>query len=241
MNLKKDKILITGSTRGIGLALLRKFHSEGFTVYGTGTNRTSIESAQKVIPNVRYFVYDSKETSLESLAKEIEINEINVLINNSGIQYNDSFEEEGDLSDRMRKELEINFLFPALLIHRILPVFLKKENSKILNLTSALSFVSRKNVLMYSSSKAALSRFTRSLALQLKEYKNIQVVEVIPPLVATDMTKGRVLKGTMSAEKFASEFYRSYQKGKKEFYIGKTGLLHLISKFSGKLAERIVR
>ena len=123
------------------------------------------------------------------------------------------------------------------LITLLLPVLNAHSNAAIVNVSSGLGLVPKMSAPVYCGTKAGIHIFTKSLRYQLDK---IKVFEVLPPLVATDMTAGRG-KGKISPEQLVDEFIRGFAKDKLEMNIGKVKLLKRINRLVPRLAEKIMK
>lgn len=240
MKVSGNKILITGATAGIGKALTLKFLSLGNTIIAAGRNKESLQELAKLDSRIIPIVCDlSKMSELEKLTLQIENDhpDLNILINNAGIQYNYHFTEEEYLINKIDHEINVNFIAPLKLIAFLLPVLQMNENAAIVNVSSGIGLVPKMQAPVYCGTKAGIHIFSQSLRYQLQ---TIKVFEMIPPLVDTEMTKGRG-KGKISAEQVAEEFIKAFSKNQYEINIGKVKLLKLINRISPKLAQRIMK
>ncbi|MEJ8820258.1 SDR family oxidoreductase [Lacibacter sp. H407] len=240
MKVSGNKILITGATAGIGKALTLKFLSLGNTIIAAGRNKESLQELAKIDSRIIPVVCDlSKMSELEKLTLQIENvhPDLNILINNAGIQYNYQFTEEEYLINKIDHEINVNFIAPLKLIAFLLPVLQMNENAAIVNVSSGIGLVPKMQAPVYCGTKAGIHIFSQSLRYQLQTTK---VFEMIPPLVDTEMTKGRG-KGKISAEQVAEEFIKAFSKNQYEINIGKVKLLKLINRISPKLAQRIMK
>ena len=94
---------------------------------------------------------------------------------------------------------------------------------------------------MYNASKAGLHSFSKSMRWQLED-TCVRVFEVLPPMVATNMTAHRTVgKGKISSDQLAQEFWQGFVANQYEMLIGKTKLLQRIYRLSPALADRIMR
>jgi uncharacterized oxidoreductase len=85
-----------------------------------------------------------------------------------------------------------------------------------------------------------LRSFAKSLRAQLRNAQwNIEITEALPPLVDTDMTRGRG-RGKISAQTAARQIVEGIQAGKLEIYVGASALLRVINRISPALAEAIM-
>ncbi len=239
MILSNNKILITGGNKGIGLALAKKFLTLNNKVIITGRNKTDLSNVKKQFPEV--FTFQCDLANMEDLDKlslyiDNEHSDLNILINNAGIQYNYHFSEEKQFLSKIDYETKVNFLAPIKLTVLLLPILNLNTNSAVVNVSSALGIVPKKDASVYSANKAGVHSFSQSLRKQLTSTK---VFEILPSLVDTAMTKGRG-KGKISPEKLVDEFMVSFKKNKYEVNIGKVKLLRFLHRISPKLADKII-
>ena len=239
MKLQGNKILITGATAGIGEALLDKFLSLDNQIIALGRNEYKLKELAQLDERIIPFACDiSKAEHLDRLIMFIEQEhpDVNILINNAGIQYNYRFTEERQLLGKIEHEINVNFLAPIKLIALILPVLKRNNNTAIVNVSSGLGLVPKKQAPVYCGTKAGIHIFSKSLRYQLQDVK---VFEIIPPLVDTQMTMGRGRK-KISPEQLVDEFIDAFGKDKYEVSIGKVKLLKIINRLWPSMAERIM-
>jgi short-subunit dehydrogenase involved in D-alanine esterification of teichoic acids len=241
MKLSSNKVLITGGNKGIGFALARKFLALGNEVIVTGRNESDLHDVKHKFPNLHIFRCDlSRKEGLDQLVSFVanEHADLNVLINNAGVQYRYDVKSAPDLLIKSEEEVEINFLVPIKITWILLPLLMKNKNCAIVNVSSGLGFVPKKSAPVYCGTKAGIHMFTKALRDQLQE--NIKVFEVIPPLVDTAMTAGRGA-GKISPDDLAEEFIRGFSNDKIEMNIGKVKMLRLLHRVFPALAEVIMR
>ena len=185
MKLFNNKILITGGATGIGLALAEKFVKENNIVIVCGRRESALLEATTKIPSLLTRVCDltlanEREKLYEWIS--IEYNDLNVLINNAGIQNWMSI-SDSNFFQRAKEEIAINI---EAQVHMI-SLFLNLQSlTTIMNVTSGLSFVPLTKVPVYCATKAFLHSFTISIRHLLKS-KSIEVIELIPPALNTDL------------------------------------------------------
>jgi uncharacterized oxidoreductase len=231
-------VLITGGTSGIGLALAKQFLKQGNAVIVTGTNAQKAEAVKRELPTLTVELADMRDRhALEKLVYRYP--DINILVNNAGIQYNYEFADPAIAPEQITTELDINLLAPLYLTKLLLPQLLSHSTAAIINVTSGLGIVPKQSAPVYCASKAALHSFTKTLRWQL-EGTSVRVFEIIPPLVDTAMTQGRG-RGKITPEALVEEFWRDFKRDRHEMRIGKTKLLFVLQRFMPSLAERIMR
>ena len=185
MELANNKILITGGASGIGLGLTERFLKENNTVIVCGRRESVLKEVSDKYPSVITKVCDlSDEAERIELFSWVAENhgDLNVLVNNAGVQQWMDVTDEG-FFDRAKSEIATNIEAP---IH-LMSLFAKLKSLRtIINVSSGLAFVPFTKVPVYSASKAFLHSFTLSSRYLLKK-KNIEVIEVIPPALNTDL------------------------------------------------------
>lgn len=175
-------ILITGSTDGIGLETAKLLASEGHDVLLHGRNPEKLEKVQKTLLELKggdrveiYLADLSLMTNVEELAKAVaqKHSKLDVLINNAGV-YNapDPVTQEG-----LDVRFAVNAIAPYLLTQRLLPLL--GTSGRVINLSSAAQSTVQVEALAgkikltdgaaYAQSKLALTMWSRSLALSLKD------------------------------------------------------------------------
>ncbi|HEY41718.1 MAG TPA: SDR family NAD(P)-dependent oxidoreductase [Dehalococcoidia bacterium] len=202
MNTKDNTILITGGATGIGRSLAETFMSAGNEVIICGRRENRLNEVKTQWPQVHIRVCDvSKEKERESLYNWTRDNfkDINILINNAGIQIPIDLRKgvEALLDDE--SEIETNLVAPISLSVHFIPLLMEQEAAAIVNVSSGLAFVPTPFVPIYCATKAALHSFTVSLRYQL-EKTSVKVFEVVPPAVVTELhwrrTEGRSGRGS---------------------------------------------
>jgi uncharacterized oxidoreductase len=215
MKLAGNKILITGGATGIGLGLTERFIQEINSVIICGRRESALKEASDKFPSV---ITKTCDLSLESerigLYNWIAENhsDLNVLINNAGIQ-NWMSVSDSNFYQRANEEITTNVIAPIHLTNLFMNL---KSLNTIINVSSGLAFVPFSKIPVYCATKAFLRSFTLSLRHSLKS-TNIEVIEMIPPALNTDLGG----KGIHDAHPPVSEFVESVFKQMKE---GKTEL-----------------
>ena len=197
MNIHGNTILITGGATGIGYALARVFVREQNTVIVCSRNEEHLRQAKKNLPQLQTRRCDlSQETEIAALYDWVvaNFNDVNIVVNNAGIQRMIDFRKGPDDLLKYRvldgeDEIDINFKAYVYLASYFIPDLLKKREAAIVNVSSGLGFVPMVIVPVYSATKAAIHSFSVSLRHQLRETP-IKVFEVIPPTVDTNLDQG---------------------------------------------------
>jgi uncharacterized oxidoreductase len=206
MKTEGNTILITGGGTGIGLGLAKEFRSLGNQVIIAGRRRDVLDDAVKGNPGMTSYVVDLRNPDeIMSFSGKVlnDFPNLNVLINNAGVMKTENLLDERDWTD-MDATVATNFLGPLRLTTALLPSLLKQPRAAIVNVTSGLGFVPMATAPTYCATKAALHSYTESLRHQLKKTR-VEVVELIPPYVATRLMDGTEAPGAMPLDSYIAE------------------------------------
>jgi len=218
MNISSNKILITGGASGIGLGLTERFIKEGNTVIICGRREDILNDVAAAYPTVITRVCDlSRTDDRKALYQWVadEHPDLNVLVNNAGIQQWMSVSDD-DFFTRAKSELAVNIEAPL----ELTSLFINLPSlTTILNVTSGLSFVPLTKVPVYSATKAFFHSFTLSLRALLAP-KNIEVIEVIPPALNTDLGGKGLHDQAPPVSAFIDAIFEQLKAGKTELTFG---------------------
>ncbi len=218
MKLAGNKILITGGATGIGFGLAERFVRENNTVIICGRRESALKEAAGKLPPVITKTCDlSLETDRIGLYNWIAENhgDLNVLINNAGIQNWMSI-SDNNFFQKANEEVAINILAP---IHLTKLFMNLKSFNTIINVTSGLAFIPFSKVPVYCATKAFLRSFTVSLRHNLKA-TNIEVIEMIPPALNTDLGGKGIHDAHPAVSDFVESVFRQMNEGKTELTFG---------------------
>lgn len=190
--LKGKVAVVTGGTRGIGFATVKKFLENEAKVVLLGSKQETVEKAIKELKQINpsyevigfYPDLSSKEEMDEVFKKVKEIyGHIDILINNAGISSKTKIEDYTDEEYEKITNLNIKSVFNC--SKEIIP-YLKETKGVILNTSSMVSIYGQPSGVMYPTTKFAVNGITKSLARELAPY-GIRVNAVAPGIINTDM------------------------------------------------------
>jgi uncharacterized oxidoreductase len=207
MQLSGNTILITGGGSGIGRGLAEAFFGLGNQVVIAGRRRQALEQTTAANPGIKSLPLDIQDAdSIRSFADRAvsAFPSFNVLINNAGIMRREKLlAQQPDLADA-EAIVTTNLLGPIRLTTALLPHLEKQPHAVIINVTSGLAFVPLTLTPTYSATKAAIHSYTLSLRYQLRNTR-VEVLELIPPYVATDLLDGANDSRAMPLNQFIAE------------------------------------
>lgn len=242
MQLTGNTLLITGGTSGIGYELTQQFYALGNQLIVIGRNTDRLDRLREAFPGLTTYPCDVAvaEQRLQLIDRIRQSHpELNVLINNAGIQYNYEIGRHPDAVARIAEEVETNLVAPLTLTALCLPILMQQNHSAVVNISSGLGLVPKQSAPVYCGTKAGLHIFTKALRYQLAQ-SSVKVFEVIPPLVDTPMTQGRG-EGKLSTDQLVREFLIAFRKDVPEINIGKVKLLRGLHRVFPRLAERMLK
>lgn len=184
-------ILVTGASKGIGNAIAKELQSVG-EVFVTGRNEQALAAC-----NAKGFCVCDLSKDINDLAKFIEENNIDVLINNAG-EYIYGGLETLNTTD-IQRLYQTNLVAPAYLISKAIPHMKGQRWGRIINIGSISGVMGEAYASIYSSSKAGLIGLTKALALELAEYE-VTVNTINPGWVETELGNNSIEESDFSKD-----------------------------------------
>jgi uncharacterized oxidoreductase len=206
MKLTGNTILITGGGSGIGRGLAEALHALGNQVVIAGRRKHALDETTAANPGMKSLQLDLENpAAIRTFADQAiaEFPALNVLINNAGIMRPERLLAEQNLADA-EAIVTTNLLGPIRLTAALLPHLEKQPHAAIINVSSGLAFLPMAVTPTYCATKAALHSYTESLRYQLRATR-IEVLELIPPYVATHLMGGADDPRAMPLDAFIAE------------------------------------
>jgi 3-oxoacyl-[acyl-carrier protein] reductase len=197
MRLKGKQALITGATEGLGAAIAEHYVAAGASVMLCARSEAALKT---VVERLRFAASDDQRVEYQrtdvSVVSDVDrlvlqsldaFPDLSILVNNAGIYGPIGLLEEIDWAE-WTKAVEINLYGTVYPCRALLPHFKRQGYGKIINLSGGGATKPLPRLSSYAASKAAVVRFTETLALECGEY-GIDVNSVAPGALATRMTE----------------------------------------------------
>lgn len=185
--------LVTGASRGIGLAIAQQLANDGFDIVGTATSGAGLEAIETTLgaggalrASLPLDVLD--RASIGAFFAALDARQLSpaVLVNNAGITRDNLLLRMKD--DEWDAVIAANLSAVFALSRRCVRAMLKARFGRIINITSVIGAAGNAGQANYAAAKAGVVGFTKSLALEVAT-RSITVNAVAPGLIDTDMTR----------------------------------------------------
>lgn len=190
LDIKGLRVLVTAGANGIGLAIARRFATEGAKVHTCDVDEMALSALAASDPTITSTPCDiSDRSAVKKLFAEAtaKLGGLDVLVNNAGIAESAPLSRtDAALWDR---HFRVNVTGPYLLSRAVLPGMLERKWGRVINVASLAGLYGAPYVTAYTASKHALVGFTRALAAEVFG-KGVTVNAVCPGYVATDLVWG---------------------------------------------------
>ncbi len=182
-------LLITGANRGIGLALVQSFARDGWKIHACCRNLEKAKDLKAVSGDITRHKLDVTDNlKVESLARELADEPIDVLVNNAGV-YNTREGFGTTEYEAWADMLAVNTLSPLRVVEHFADLVAASDRKVIANMSSRLGSISaaeKGGSYPYRTSKCALNMVTKLLSIDLAD-RGITTIAMHPGWVQTDM------------------------------------------------------
>lgn len=193
MELKNKNVFITGSSRGIGLAIAHKFASAGANIVLNGRGQISDEVLSEFagypVKVVAILGDVSDGTDAKRMIEEaiVALGSVDVLVNNAGITRDKIMLKMTE--EDFEQVLKVNLTGAFNMTQAVLKPMTKARQGAIINLSSVVGLTGNVGQANYATSKAGLIGFSKSVAREVAG-RNIRVNVIAPGFIESDMTDG---------------------------------------------------
>lgn len=235
-------VLITGGSRGLGLVMARQLLHEGAKVVICGRNIEELEKAKMQLLEISQQIMTvpcdlTEKDQIVSLFDKIrsQWGKVDCLINNAGVIQVGPVETM-EVED-FEKAMKIHFWAPLFTMLQVLPEMMKKEEGRIVNISSIGGKISFPHLLPYNASKFALTGLSEGMSVEMRNY-GIKITTVCPGLMQTGSPLNADFKSqhkkefswfsiadsmpllSMNAEKAASKIIMAMKRGDSSLNLG---------------------
>ncbi|MGP4072084.1 beta-ketoacyl-ACP reductase [Piscibacillus sp. B03] len=211
--------LVTGGSRGIGKGIAKKFLEEGAKVGIIDVNEEALAEAQKDFTSKGYEVftkvasvteYDQVEQAVEGLVNQF--GSVDILVNNAGVIRDNLLFKMSSDDWSMVMDVHLKGAFNC--SRAVQKYMVEQKYGRIINISST-SALGNRGQANYSTAKAGLQGFTKTLAIELGKY-GITTNAVAPGFIETDMTKA-------TAERIGITFEQLVEHSVSQIPVGRSG------------------
>lgn len=187
-------VLVTGASRGLGLAIAQKLMAHGFRVIALARNQTkpllAASTQREGIGSLHFVAFDlANIDDIPKLARSLrkEFGPLFGLVNNAAVGH------DGALAimhnSQIGELIRVNTLSPIVLTKYVVRSMMSDGGGRVVNVASIVAHTGYSGLSVYAATKASMIGFTRSLAREVGRL-GITVNAVAPGFLATDMTHG---------------------------------------------------
>lgn len=195
--------LITGSSKGIGLAVAEALAGAGATIVLNGRDRTALETARATLADKGFTVHAAgfdvtdHAAVTEAVARiEAEIGPLDILVNNAGMQYRTPLEDFP--LEAWHRITTVNLDSVFYVGQAVAKFMIARGRGKIINICSVQSELARPGIAPYTATKGAVKMLTKGMATDWGKY-GLQVNAIGPGYFRTELNQALVDDETFSA------------------------------------------
>ena len=212
-------VFITGATSGIGRLIIEKCIKNGFTVYATGRNESSLQTLLELGATV----FQADMTNRQDIEKVCsQLPSIDIAIINAGVGI---FDNVFDLSDEQIDDMiDVNVKAPIYLTKRLAKQMVHRKSGHFIFIGSQAGKVATKKASVYAASKHAITGLANGIRLELSPF-NIQVTAIFPGPIdtpflqkadSTNSYRNSIEKYLLKPEKVAIEVMKTINRPVRE-------------------------
>lgn len=206
MRTSGSTIFLPGGTSGIGRGLAERFADRGDRVIIGGRRRALLDEVAGSHPRMEAVEIDTSDAaSIRDVAADVQARfpEIDVLLPMAGIMRPEDV-HSGDFLSTAEATVATNLLGPIRLMAAFSEFLAAKEQATIITVSSGLAFTPLALTPTYDATKAAIHALSVAWRLQLAD-TGVQVIELVPPAVQTDLMPGPNSARAMPLEEYLTE------------------------------------
>ena len=186
MELQNANVVITGASQGIGASLAERFAAAGSNVLLVARSEDKLSALASRLGGSYLVAHLGGRDGVDGLVDRClaELGQIDVWVNNAGLETDDAFVHVG--RDQIRQVARLNFEAPVMLTRDVVPHMIERGRGHVVQMSSLAGTMPFPGITAYAGTKAGLTNFTESLRLELQGTE-IGLTVVAPGPVDTDM------------------------------------------------------
>jgi NAD(P)-dependent dehydrogenase (short-subunit alcohol dehydrogenase family) len=211
--------IITGGSRGLGLATAEQLVQAGATIVLTARSEDQVTAAATDLSKngARVLGIAADVADLEHVERVVDttlaqFGRIDILVNNAATVWPIDEVAETD-PDEWAYNIHVNLVGPFYMAHHVLPAMLEQKQGRIVNVSSGLGHIPIAGLSAYGAAKAGLDQLTRVLALELMN-SGVTVNALYPGILNTDMQADLRSVDTSESVLDLKMFHEAYETGK---------------------------
>ena len=216
------RILITGGSKGIGLATAKALARRGHSLILAARGQSALAAAQRSIAEgggtVQIVTMDVTDDAsvVRAIDEALRSGPIDVLVNNAGIGEQVTFLEQSEAA--AHREMELNYFGARRTARAVLPSMIDRGQGLIVNVSSLLGTVGTSTMASYCATKAALEAFTHGLRGEVERF-GVQTSVFVAPHTQTELGAQCEFRGVRSlpAEYVAKELVRAIERAPRRY------------------------
>ena len=218
MDIKNKVAIVTGASKGIGLATAKLFSQKGAKLVLVSRSEDRLENIARDLPDA--IAVPADMTKLPAITRMIDraaenFGGIDILVNNAGQGYDATVEDIK--ADPFHYIFDLNVLGPVIAMQQAIPFMRKRCGGAIVNVSSGLALMYLPGMGAYASLKRALAHISLTAREELKDY-HISVSVVYPYITLTDFEKNTIKTASVAED---AEEGGPYKPDSAEFVAGK--------------------
>ena len=233
-------VLITGGTSGIGLSLVRAFHTRGALVRFCARTEAAVRQVERSHQGSIGYVCDvTKPDDVKAMGERIAATDghLDIFIANAGVLAEPDFVHAPLDETKILEEIGLNLIAPILNVNRLLPLLRKASTPHVVMIGSGYGWSPAGRAPLYSASKAAIRSFVKALRFQLDPH-GVHLMEVVPPTTDTPATVDRKV-AKISPDTIAAATLKGIVERKPAVFAGQTRAIPLMLRLAPATLERL--
>jgi uncharacterized oxidoreductase len=238
MRTNGHKVLVTGGSAGIGLAIARGLMNEN-AVAIAGRDDARLAAVVRANPSLRAHVLDVTDEeqarqTVDDVAREL--GGLSLIVNSAGTIARSDF-ADAESAGLVERDLQTNFIGALRMTRLALPHLRRAEDPAIVFISSVVAIAPAPGYAVYSATKAAVHSLARSLRHELAG--EVRVFDVLPTWVDTASTQDLTVS-KLGPEAVADSLLRAMERDRHEVLVGTAGVVALVDRVSPRLADLLV-